>query len=62
MSQDMGCAGSNSGCEDGNLNDMYAHYGGKEEIMVWCKVNSQPQKTRKIFITKPSETTLCIPI
>ena len=43
-------------CEDSDLNDMYAHYEGKKEVIVWCfcKVSgsAQSQKRGKSSSTK----------
>ena len=48
-------------CEDSDLNDMYAHYGGKKDVL-WCfpkaSVSVQSRKRGRALSPKPTKSSL----
>ena len=47
-------------CEDSNLNDMYAHCGGKKDVLLWCfpkpSVSVQSRKRERTLSPKPMKS------
>ena len=47
-------------CEDSDLNEMYAHYGGKRDVLLWCfpkaSVSVQSRKRGRTQSPKPTKS------